>query len=143
MVNSRFKFRAWDNEDKKMWKVVAISDSIWGDCEEAHIRICDFDKSPGDKETNVRLSVNFDLMQYTGLKDKNGRDIYEGDVVQVKLYFGLAKFKVIFANGGFYFNGISEKSSGYSRFIYEYKDFDVEAIGNIYENPELIKGVNA
>lgn len=131
------KFRAWDYEDKKMWKVVAISASIWGDCEEAHIRICDFDKSPCDEETNVRLSVSYSLMQFTGLKDKNGREIYEGDVVLIHQWN--RKYEVIFESGMFKVKG----NTRFSLCTTTNGELTCEVIGNIYENPELLKEVNA
>lgn len=43
------KFRAWDKEEKKMFKVVSLSDSNYGDCEVPYIKVCELDKSPIDK----------------------------------------------------------------------------------------------
>ena len=66
---------------------------------------------------------DFVLMQYTGLKDKNGKEIYEGDILKTK--YG-TKFS---------FNDLVEyhiwKMKAPNAF------YDVEIIGNIYENPEL------
>lgn len=88
---------------------------------------------------------NFDdieLMQYTGLKDKNGVEIYEGDICRC---WGGAEF-----NGYYEYNKIYEvkwQGSGFEMVIddcgygwnyssgFEY----IEVIGNIYENPELLK----
>jgi uncharacterized phage protein (TIGR01671 family) len=74
------------------------------------------------------------LMQYTGLKDKNGKEIWEGDVVRVK-WGGIGD--VVFEDGGF----VSRGESG--RVKYPVCESDVaarelEVIGNIYENPELV-----
>lgn len=146
------KFRAWDHDDKKIWKVVAISESIWGDCEEAHIKVCEFDKSPEAKETDVRLSVNYDLMQWTGLKDKNGREIYEGDIVNFvdfdssgghredREFTGVIKYQ-----SGLYEiwkNNESEFFESDGAFILNHawlQDDDFEVIGNIYESKELLE----
>lgn len=130
------KFRAWDLDDKKMRKVVAIKESIWGDCEEAHILMCDFDKSPEDKATDVRLSVNYDLMQYTGLKDVNGREIYEGDLVITPLS---SPYLVEYdEERAAYVLEWVENEDRYEEFL----GMELEVIGNIYENPELLEETN-
>ena len=78
-----------------------------------------------------------DLMQYTGIKDKNGKEIYEGDIVR--------------CNSGFYEGGVgvityvsADNEPGFFIVFANYEtevDFNnIEVIGNIYENPELIKG---
>jgi len=76
------------------------------------------------------------LMQYTGLKDKNGREIYEGDILRLKAKKGyeyLGDVGVIRMSYSAYVIGTS---TGEYLFIY----FDeVEIIGNIYENPELLE----
>ena len=78
------------------------------------------------------------LMQYTGLKDKNGKEIYEGDV----LSNSTGKIdKVIFYENGFF--GKSKSNMGKNHYWYNPLCADYiknkEVIGNIYENPELLK----
>jgi uncharacterized phage protein (TIGR01671 family) len=74
--------------------------------------------------------------QYTGLKDKNGVEIYEGDILKYKGFIKLDKV-------GFYYNGavkhtIIESRDSHSA-GYSYIPIDREVVGNIFENPELIK----
>ena len=75
------------------------------------------------------------LMQYTGLKDKNGKEIYEGDIL---LYNNNSKSTVWYKNGAFV---RSYKNSNvylmYDSFINNGCLCDYEVIGNIYENPEV------
>lgn len=112
------KFRAWDKINKDMFNVESIN----------------FQESRVYKDTvSYREFNNVDIMQYTGLKDKNGKEIYEGDIVT--LHNG--KYKVIF-------------NSKESRFVLRDDEFEMnipftnnnnkrmEIVGNIYENPELM-----
>ena len=81
------------------------------------------------------------LMQYTGLKDKNDKEIYEGDIVD----FDGKKHMVTFANGGFGIwkemrtNLYSDETRKYHEPLWNLVVDGCEIIGNIYENPELIK----
>jgi uncharacterized phage protein (TIGR01671 family) len=89
---------------------------------------------------NLKPTGNELLMQYTGLKDKNGKEIYEGDVLQIPdnydTYGMMAgeKRAVIFMDGGFRFESPKKNARGH----WLEDDGEFEVIGNIYENPELI-----
>ena len=92
--------------------------------------------------------------QYTGLTDKNGKKIFEGDVVDVAYkvdYVGVSKyriglFKVIFYNGCFMKKAIPDPQLSFNdnaqrAGLYHFIPSDeTEVIGNIYDNPELMKG---
>ena len=79
--------------------------------------------------------------QYTGLKDKNGKMIFEGDVVYCKSRLDNANMVVIFECGQFRMV-LSENYRSYqtNSGFYDINCFDKEVIGNIHDNPELLKG---
>jgi hypothetical protein len=70
------------------------------------------------------------LMQYTGLKDKNGKEIYEGDICFID---NIQNFEVIWSRIGFWF-----KREDGELFVLTPQNAWIEVIGNIYENPELL-----
>lgn len=71
-----------------------------------------------------------EIMQYTGLKDKNGKEIYEGDTVKENGDNDLV-YPVVFEQGGFWMKDRFENENGWP------EQEDMEIIGNIYENPDL------
>ncbi|OTW87485.1 hypothetical protein BK702_13070 [Bacillus thuringiensis serovar cameroun] len=73
------------------------------------------------------------LMQYTGLKDKDGKEIYEGDVILVIEWN--RKYNVVFERGMFKASG----NTTFSLVTATNGELSCQVIGNIYENPELLK----
>lgn len=72
------------------------------------------------------------LMQFTGLKDKNGKDIYEGDIISIPNPWSSGAFNAVIENDGCNFNISKSKNP-----IFDMNK-NIEVIGNIYENPELL-----
>lgn len=115
------KFRVWNSKRQTMENKSALA----------------FDK------TGVVLYDYEQLMQYTGLKDKNNVEIYEGDIVRViddVGYYGIGK--IIFNLCSFCFEWIDDIESNIEPMITVKKinlNQELEVIGNIYENKELLK----
>lgn len=122
-MNRIIKFRAWDKKGKKMFKVMSI------DWEDIGQMVKDFENKP-------YFFDNVVLLQFTGLKDKNGIEIYEGDIVRYKTVSKKWSYGDIrFDNGGFIF---IYKNGGYEDLRSELgKSFEV--IGNVFENKDLLK----
>ena len=117
------KFRVWDNERNAMFN----SKSVDIDFFEGKIEITS-DTIRYDEVYTDEIK-DFELMQYVGCKDKNNKEIYEGDIVKTKKHIG----QIIYSKGMFF---IDVKGDFYLP-IYNVSEF-MEVIGNIYENPELI-----
>lgn len=122
------KFRAWDIKEKRMlqWNELRLSKHE-GDTE---IFVITFDGCEG-------AFNEYPLMQYTGLKDKNGTEIYEGDVLEYLSYSNEIKFLIVEWSGWdamFNFGGIRVDLASRKGKI----------IGNIYEHSHLLReGVQA
>lgn len=84
------------------------------------------------------IEIDYETIgQYTGLDDKNGVPIFEGDIVMKRTYQGKKPFPVTFTDGMFHCGwggGSSTATHGYTL-----ADKQIEVIGNIYDNPELLK----
>jgi len=132
------KFRAWDKKNDKMYSST-IEEQEGFQFKNNEWVFCDF------KLGVVYLhSDNGVLMQYTGLKDKNGKEIYEGDIYQ----HGSRRCVIKYVDARFIaISKIQQENQGERKwFKQEGEEVDLELqernygeiIGNIYENPELL-----
>jgi uncharacterized phage protein (TIGR01671 family) len=122
----KIAFRAWDKQEEKMLDMFRLFNPIQSE----ELSILDYILWEDERETSIYHGCNnYILMQYTGLKDKNGKEIYEGDIVKTRK--GGHKIIVEFIRGKF---EPFDDSGEYGHFAEE-----CEVIGNIYENPELLK----
>ena len=120
------KFRAWHKGKKIIGNVLGI--------DILHKEIF-FSNENVDCYEHVDFK-NIELMQYTGLKDKNGKEIYEGDIV--KFLNGI--FEVIWCNEKASFMLKNKEFKEFLNFIYENNN-GMEIVGNIYQNLELYEEV--
>ena len=102
----QIKFRAWDTQFKRMLNNVAVCDGIV-----------------------PHIGHHCEVMQFTGLKDKNDKEIYEGDIVKAKYHWDEPHV-------------IALPTDYYDFTEYTLDGEDMEVIGNFYENPELLNKGN-
>lgn len=121
-MNREIKFRVFNHNIKHMYDVYGFN--------QRQIQWAKEDGSLGGSFSYVGNSKkNFTLLQYTGLKDKNGKEIYEGDIMGWECYEG-TKHQVRWVVEYNLNQGFKTWSSTKN---------DEIVLGNIYENPELLK----
>lgn len=147
------KFRAWDVESKKMYPPFGFKDlyGYEGECNainveptgaddyKNHFTLVTHDSGPRDGAISIMypqfrtdngIDPNLELMQFTGLKDKNSKEIYEGDIVKRDSFI----FEVWFKKGSYIMTRTTKKGKNIDASLREF----VEIIGNIHENPDLL-----
>lgn len=150
------KFRVWDKKTKKMRQLanIVFNAGFGVEPNDNTIKLI-WVKGKDiieDKDIQIQREDNFELMQFTGLHDKNGKEIYEGDILQQVHY--------VFSNDEYDHKGFKKLiiqvlwGQKEAAFIFkvikkidiempkDYKEPYREVIGNIYENPDLLKGAD-
>lgn len=123
------KFRAYHKERKEIFEIASI----------------DFEEKKAALSNGIIKLLNvdfkqFELLQYTGLKDENGKEIYEGDIVLIKLDETSTWYKTVikFKEGVFIASLVDGEDYIYI-FNRGFDNNDFEVIGNIYENKNLLE----
>ena len=123
------KFRAWDKENKKMMKVSSLS------LENKEIAVRE------NGTYHCFRMQNLELMQYTGIEDKNGKEIYEGDIIKYKFPYDtrlkhISPVKFLETEASF---GIKDRYGNEIPLYTISANNYFEVIGNIYENKNLLE----
>ena len=131
----KIKFRAWDKENGDMFMekfvdVLGVGSEMRVYKSNSHTLHC----NGGIPE--IFFHAPFEIMQYTGLKDKNNKEIYEGDIV--KFYDGNINKEIV--REVYYDTELTEFGVKMSfKLFHKQFEKDFEKVGNKYENPELLE----
>lgn len=123
-MNRPIKFRAWNKKSNEWCGTIGLNETI------SHNSI-------------INLPDDLVFVQYTGLTDKDGKEIYEGDIVKYKTWKGRHdgiteenQTQVQFKNGVYYPRYINEECDDS---WHSFKVYDLEVVGNVFETPHLDK----
>lgn len=143
-MNRIVKYRAWDKKNKEMlytyndWeddsKKVTFN-RIYAPTFGSHILEISYSEDLTLYDISIEVIESCVAMQFTGLYDKNGKEIYESDIVKYGKWSCIVKYK----NGSFILECINFDNEGDFFYFADMSNNLLEIIGNIFETPELLK----
>lgn len=129
------KFRAWDKELNRMIFQHDMNGTLENKEYLFSLNKDNVELLYYDKDYSAYVKHEAEIMQYTGIKDKNGKEIYEGDVVRFRNKY-ISKVEHLNTQGFM----IRFKLAGIYHCINIFSTYsDIEIIGNIYENEDLLE----
>lgn len=141
-MNRPLKFRAWDKRLGKMITDDALAISLLGEIYRRGdgTAVWRYHCIPKISRVNTISEDDFELMQYTGLKDKNGKEIYEGDIITDATDVGEVFYRVAQQTDGAIGWCLEQGlvANQYTRYSL-YAEHPYEVVGNLWENKELLK----
>lgn len=150
-MNREIKFRAWDNENKYM---VTSKQGVFTALRNSMNIVRQDDGYYNDGDLLKPNKEKYSLMEFTGLHDKNGKEIYEGDIIEFSYDVFTGNFDtkvgrgtIEFIDGAFYIKpfeieGRKVKDTDNEEWflLYTVNTDTLEVIGNVHENLELLGG---
>jgi uncharacterized phage protein (TIGR01671 family) len=140
-VKREIKFRVWDKQVKRMFLPLTDLHIKWNKHTGSDL-FCEIEASDdgkGGKWSCSDSADGYEIMQYSGLKDKNGKDIYDGDIIQfAETYYYLVRYEDAKFVGYHANNNWGKWGDLYKLAERRFDKYNYVVIGNIYENPELV-----